>query len=273
MSPYRNLEIIGVSKEAGGRFARVLIVGSGKILGDVECDSFELPGAGKVENGGLIVHGPMEVSGAGSVEGAVRAASLDVNGSLKTEQSCEISGDLDVNGSLKTEGPCCVGGAADICGSWKTQGNLTVGKLEVTGSLDVEGRLQASEAEIDGILKVDGEVQAEVFRAGGAVLINGLLNAETVELEVSGEDRIGSIGGGSVTVRRGAHHILGIFRKRPHLSAELIEADEIDLEYTDCRTVRGVNVRIGPECVIDRVEYSGSLTTDANCTVREKIKV
>ena len=61
--------------------------------------------------------------------------------------------------------------------------------------------------------------------------------------------------------------------KRPHLASNLIEADEIDLEYTDCETVRGVNVHIGPECVIDRVEYSGTLTTDANCTVREKVKI
>ena len=60
---------------------------------------------------------------------------------------------------------------------------------------------------------------------------------------------------------------------RPHLAAGLIEADEVDLEYTDCETVRGVKVHIGPECVVDRVEYSGELTTDPYATVGEKVKI
>ena len=123
------------------------------------------------------------------------------------------------------------------------------------------------------MLKSDGAVQAERFRAKGSVSIDGLLNAESVELLLSGEDLIESIGGGSVTVRRGDSSFGLFVRKRPHLVTNLIEADEIDLEYTDARTVRGVNVRIGPECVVDRVEYSGTLSTDPYATVGEKVKI
>ena len=118
------------------------------------------------------------------------------------------------------------------------------------------------------------------------------MNAESVELLLRGEDLIESIVGGSVRVKKAddnssIHRGINInldfsaftrnfhvsTGKRPHLACDLIEADEIDLEYTDCETVRGVNVHVGPECVIDRVEYSGTLTTDANCTVREKVKI
>ncbi len=274
MSDYRNLEIYSVGSQSGGRFAKVLIAGSGKINGDVECDSFELPGAGKIEGGSLTVHGPIEINGAGKVEGAVRCGSLEVNGSFKIGKDCEIHGDLEVNGSFKVEGgPCSVGGSAEIDGSFAVEGPLNVGKLEADGSVKIEGGIRATEIEVDGVLKSDGAVQAERFRAKGSVSIDGLLNAESVELLLSGEDLIESIGGGSVTVRRGDSSFGLFVRKRPHLVTNLIEADEIDLEYTDARTVRGVNVRIGPECVIDRVEYSGSLYVDPNASVREKVHI
>lgn len=275
MNNYGNLEIYGVGNQSGGRFGKVVIAGSGKITGDLECERFELPGAGKIEGGGLTVHGPIEIDGAGKVEGPVRGEALEVNGSFKVENGpCEIGGDLEVNGSFKVEnGPCTVGGRAGISGSFKVAGDLTVGSLDADGSAKIEGGIRATEIEADGVLKVEGPVQAETFRAEGAVIIEGLLNAETVELTVSGEDRIESIGGGSVTVRRRTGSF-GLFsRKRPHLISELIEADEIDLEYTDARTVRGVNVHIGPECVIDRVEYSGTLTTAADAQIGEKVKI
>ncbi len=275
MNNYGNLEIYGVGSQSGGRFGKVVIAGSGKITGDVECERFELPGAGKVE-GGLTVHGPIGIDGAGKVEGPVRGEALEVNGSFKVEHGpCGINGDLEVNGSFKVEnGPCTVGGKAGISGSFKVAGDLSVGTLEVDGSAKIEGSVSAGEIEVDGVLKVEGPVQAESFRAEGAVRIDGLLNAETVELTVSGEDRIESIGGGSVRVRRGRSGFsLFSVQKRPHLSAELIEADEIDLEYTDARTVRGVNVRIGAECVVDRVEYSGTLTTAADARIGEKVKI
>ena len=275
MDNYNNLEIYGVGNHNGGRFGRVIIAGSGKITGSVECECFELPGAGKIEDGSLTVHGPIEIDGAGKVEGSVRGENLKVNGSFKVEAGCEITENVDVNGSFKIEGgPCVISGKADVSGSFKVEGDLSVGSLDVDGSFVAGGSLRAGEVEIDGVLKVGGELQAECFRADGVVNIDGLLNAETVELSVSGEDLIESIGGGRVTVERGrsGFSLFG-FKKRPHLVSDLIEADEISLEYTDCRTVRGINVHIGKECVIDRVEYSGTLTTDPDCTVREKIKV
>ena len=309
MSEYRDVEILGVGKEPGGRFGRVLIAGSGKLVGPVECESFELPGAGKVEEGSLTVHGPLRCFGAGKVEGAVRAASMELSGSFKAEGSCTLEGDLELAGSLKVEGPCTVGGKSKLSGSMKVEGPCTLqgeadvqgvlkaeealqtGLLNVTGELKAEAGLRAETIESAGVLKVEGNVQAERFRASGPVEINGELNAEQVELELVSESAIESIVGGSVKVRkrseasgfrRGLNFRVRFDRERgglqieagrPHLAAGLIEADEVDLEFTDCETVRGVNVHIGRECVVDRVEYSGTLSTDAYATVGEKVKV
>lgn len=256
MTNWNNIHISGGGKVGGGRCGSVNISGSGKIQGDLECESFHVSGAGKVEDGSLTVHGALACSGAAKVEGSVSAVSGRVSGSLHAEGDAAFEETLSISGSLHAEG------------------ELKAGKLSASGVCKAEGSISANEINVSGVLKTDKDVQAEHFTSSGALSIDGLLNAETVEISLSGDSMVHSIGGGKVTVQKkeGSFVILG-FKRRNHLTSALIEADEIDLEYTDCETVRGVNVHIGPECVIDRVEYSGTLTTDANCTVREKVKI
>ncbi len=273
MTEYRNVEILGVGTQPGGRYGKVLIAGSGKLTGAVECESFELPGAGKVAEGGLTVHGPLRCFGAGKVEGPVSAASLEVSGSFKSEGPCLIEGDAEIAGSMKAEGALTVRGKAEVAGSMKSEGDMSVGVLKVAGSVKSEGSLKAVEISVNGTLSVDAGVQAERFHADGIVKIEGELNADVVELMLVGQDEIESVVGGSVTVRKQKSGFFFSFGKRPHLLSALIEADEVDLEYTDCETVRGVNVHIGSECVIDRVEYSGTLTTDPYAQIGEKVKI
>ena len=296
MGEYRDLQILGVGRERGGRFGKVLIAGSGKLTGAVECEEFSVPGAGKVEDGGLTVHGPISCHGACKVEGSVSAQSLSVFGAFSTEADCLVQGDAEINGSLKTEGCCTVEGQVRVTGSVKSEGEFRCSGLKISGVLKCEAPLRAEEITVTGALKTESDVQAERFHAEGPVTIDGELNADSVELELIGESAIESIVGGSVRIRcaaegeagqnRGIHlHLnlnlpfLGSRRvdydkvMRPHLAANLIEADEIELEFTDSETVRGGNIRIGPECVIDRVEYSRSLYVDPNASVREKVHI
>ena len=51
-----------------------------------------------------------------------------------------------------------------------------------------------------------------------------------------------------------------------------IEGDQVELEYTQAKVVRGKYVRIGAGCEIDRVEYSGDLTVEGG-VVREQVRV
>lgn len=46
------------------------------------------------------------------------------------------------------------------------------------------------------------------------------------------------------------------------MSASVIEATDIYLENTTAQTVRGARVKIGPNCRIDRVEYSETFALD-----------
>ncbi|HIC96284.1 TPA: hypothetical protein EYP12_06635 [Candidatus Bipolaricaulota bacterium] len=57
------------------------------------------------------------------------------------------------------------------------------------------------------------------------------------------------------------------------LEAELIEGDEISLEWTRARTVRGKKIEIGEGCEIERVEYSEELRVSPGAEVKERVKL
>ena len=256
MTNYNDIHISGGGRVAGGRCNTVSISGSGKIQGSVECESFHVSGAAKVEDGSLTVHGPLSCSGAAKVEGPFSARSVKVSGSLSAEGEAVVEETAEVSGSLKAEGA------------------LRVGRLAVSGVCKAEGGITANEIHVSGVLKTEGDVQAEKFQSSGVLSIEGLLNAETVEILLNGENNVDSIGGGRVLVQRKTKgfSLFGL-QKRACLNTALIEADVIDVEYTNCETVRGVNVHIGAACVVNRVEYSGTLTTAADAQIGEKVKI
>ena len=59
----------------------------------------------------------------------------------------------------------------------------------------------------------------------------------------------------------------------PYFEFDTIEADEVDLESTRARIVRGVNIRIGKGCEIDRIEYSGTIEHEPSAVIREIVQI
>lgn len=300
MREYTDIDISGKGTVSGGRCGTLSISGAGKVEGSLVCESAEISGAGTV-SGDLTVSEGFCCDGGGKVEGSFCARSVEVDGALRVErdfsaETVEVSGALKVEGSfhaasLEVDGSCKTARDAEITekleidGTFRTEGRLTTGELEVDGTCVAAKGVSARMIHVEGVLKAEADVQTETLYADGALKIDGLLNAETAEIWLKGDSYIESIGGGRVQVRRSTNRfeltiagisLQGLFgnkKKNCHLAADVIEADEIELECTGARIVRGVNVHIGPDCEIERVEYSGTLTTDANTTVREKVKI
>lgn len=57
------------------------------------------------------------------------------------------------------------------------------------------------------------------------------------------------------------------------LTAEVIEGDQLYLEYTHAEIVRGNTIEIGPGCVIKRIEYKTSLEVDESAKVDAQEKI
>jgi cytoskeletal protein CcmA (bactofilin family) len=220
----QDLTIAGSASAPGGTYKDARISGAGKITSDLDCVRFE-------------------VSGAATVSGSVKAESVRISGATK------IEGDLE-------------SGEARVSGSIEVQGGVTAKELKVDGSASIGGGISAEKAEIRGALKAKGDCNADDFVSKGSFAIDGLLNAENIDISLYGNSHAREIGGGTIHVCVEKNAFLGLhavihalFSHADSLTAESIEGDEIHLEHTKAKVVRGNNVTLGPGCEIGLVEY------------------
>ena len=257
-----DMKISGAGVLGGGEYEEVKISGSAKIEGSIRCRSFTCHGATKGE-GDLSCREDFCSSGSTHVDGAIRADSAIVSGSLH-------------------------------CGA--LHGEKAV---RISGSAGIDGRLSGGEIKVSGRLKVDDGVEAESFQyadgsigphSSGSLDCEGLLNAETVRIHVGMQrHRVGSIGGGSVRVEGrledrpdrervsfGPFGAFNLWNKHPVggslAVSESIEADEVELVNTLCPLVSGRRVVVGPGCRIDVVRYSESIEVDPEAQVGRQEK-
>ncbi|MCZ8514640.1 bactofilin [Paenibacillus filicis] len=220
-----DLVISGSGSASGGLYANVKINGEGKVYGDLQCNQ-------------------MKTNGASEVRGTVSSESIIVNGTVKIQGRVE-SGKINIHGELRSGG------------------DLTCRDVKCHGSAHVKGRLTGELVDLEGELIVQDDCETETFAGKGAFKIGGLLNAGEIDLILYGPSRARDIGGERITVRkRGLSAMLNPFIARlvPHLDVDTIEGDEIHLENTKAKIVRGSRVTIGVGCEIDLVEYKESFT-------------
>lgn len=220
-----------------GSYNNVVINGAGSVTGDLDCAT-------------------MKINGAGTVDGNLKATSVTVNGSGSFLREFQ-SGELTVNGDTSI-----------------TMG-AGIGRLKVKGRASVGGSLAAHDVDLRGTIKVDGDCSADTFVGEGVFTIGGLLNAGTVHVQLFGPCAAREIGGEKVTVaqsRKGLADFVSMFSEK-RLRVDTVEADEVWLESTTARVVRGATVTLGSGCDVALVEYTDTLNQAADARVREARKV
>lgn len=234
-----NLIISGSGSAGGGVYQLVKISGSGEVTGDVECDQMKISGSSKL------------------------------NGNIKT-RTTKVSGSSTIDGNLEGE-------SIEISGSSEIQGHLASTSVSVSGSVKVAKSLSGKDIEIKGSTKVAENCAAEKFEAKGSFEIGGLLNADTVDIALFGESKVREISGESIQVRKRdkgfplSKLVHSFFPQR--LTVDTIEGDDIDLECTNAKVVRGNNVNIGADCDIDLVEYKNDFQQDREAKVGGSKKI
>ena len=227
-----------------------------------------IAGSGTIAGG---VYGEVEIAGAGKVDGDIDAEKVSVAGSARFDGGIKAT-------ELEAAGSCSVGENIQVevlrCdGAMDAQGQITAKSIRGAGAFSVSGSVKAEDIHVDGALKAGSGVEAERFRAKGSFHVSGLLNADRVEVELEGSSSATDIGGSVVEVRStGGRSSIPFFGSTGHLDVESIEADDISLESTRARTVRGRRVRIGDGCEIDTVEYTESLEVSDKAEVHSQTK-
>jgi len=240
----RSVSVSGAGTITGGSYSRVSISGAGKVSGDLYAEEVSMSGAGRI--GGKCEVVRLTVSGTGKFDRQVTADEMKVSGVAKIE------------------------------------GSVTVKELKCSGTFRASETISSEYIKVSGMLHVGGDVEAEIFRTSGGFDIRGLLSADRIEIHPGGRCRAEEIGGERIEVRRyGSKESAGLLDSllralgnawRGEVEAKLIEGDEIYLEDTKADVVRGKEIRIGPNCKIGRVEYSGSLEIHDSSEVGEQTR-
>jgi cytoskeletal protein CcmA (bactofilin family) len=253
-----DLKISGSGTSGGGQFDEVKISGSGKIAGDIDCREMKISGSGTVV--GDVKAGVIKTSGSSTIEGDTKAEIISTSGSSKYDGSV-MAAEMNISGSSKVSG------------------DLIIKKFKVSGSCKVGGKIQGGQIKASGSLKVGQDCEVETFSSSGSVHIDGLLNADNVQIEINHESSIKEIGGEKISV---THHnsnklikqVVNFFlQKEDYLYSDLIEGDEIYLENTKAKLVRGKNVVISENCDIVTVEYSDSIDVHKDSRIGKKVKI
>jgi cytoskeletal protein CcmA (bactofilin family) len=238
----RDIKIAGSGSSGGGIYNNVIISGSGKINDDLDCVCFKSSGSSKIF-------------------GNLKANSIKISGSAQIEGNVEVE-DIRISGS------------SHLLGDVKSQ------SMRINGSTHIGGSLYAEEVTIQGSARIDKNCEAESFKASGSFKIQGLLNAVQVIIKLGGNCAAKEIGGEHIEVKLNIFDnsfvkkvIDKIFNTRGELTTELIEGDEIYIQNTNAKIVRGNNITIGEGCNIGLIEYKGELIISDESIVKDKKKI
>ena len=162
-----------------------------------------------------------------------------------------------------------------ISGSAKFQGNLKGNDVVISGSSKIAGNAIGESIRVSGSVSVEGNCEGTEVTISGSANIKGLLSGDKIYLN-GPSGYIKEIGGSEITIKDRNNVILfGIirFNSGKGLNCELIEGDTIELENVKCDLVRGHNIKIGENCRIKMVEYTGSIEIDKKSKVEEFVSI
>ncbi len=203
----------------------------------------------------------ISIMGEGRIEGDVDCVDIKIYGEGR------INGDLNFERSL------------DIKGHASIEGYLEGEKLKIQGEVQVSNA-SVEKAEIMGNIKVENEFNAESFKLEGGFNIGGLLNADKIGINVYWPCKVDEIGGSEIKVKRdnklsflGLKNMIKPNGASKELTADIIEGDDIYLEYTKSRVVRGNDIELGPGCEIELVEFKNNFKQDKGTEVSTHRKI
>lgn len=242
-----NLNMSGANTVGGGEYNSVTMSGACRITSDTCCKSFRCSGASKVE-------------------GRLDCASFNASGASK------IFGKVNCDGLFRCSGATNVGG-------------VYTNELRTSGAFSSDGSVEVKTlANLSGTVTVKGNLTGETITDSGSISVTGDINADSFVCEMGPDSKsnANAIGGSNVKIVRKASEsgvfnnivnaIFGVAEKSV-FTADEIEADSIELEGVHARVVRGNDVRIGSDCKIKRVEYTGKVTYSDSAEIGELIEI
>ena len=189
--------------------------------------------------------GGVSTVGGGIYEELVVHGVVTVNGDLEA-QSMDVDGVVTVDGKLESKS-----------------------FIKINGVVTVNGNLRAQFVDVDGVVNIASNVEADHVRIGGVVSSKAQISADLVEGNgvISAEEIVGE-----KVILHCEHkrrHLFSLGRKdRDKPRVGTIEATEIDVDGIRVENLNGHNIVIGPQCVVENVDCSGTLSIAPEAQVK-----
>lgn len=169
-----------------------------------------------------------------------------------------IDGLAQCDGALEAE-------ALRVDGKFKCLGDAKLGLLDCDGSAEFLSSVKAKKVTIDGLMAVTtpAKLEADEVHCDGSISIEGQISADVISID--GLVRAKELVGDRIYIHSHLGKFASLFFKGS--TAELIEATTVELQGIRAQSVNGQDIVIGPECVIDTVDCSGTLSIDPRSTV------
>jgi len=188
---------------------------------------------------------------------------------VQGDVDCEIfrvNGMSTINGRVKAQ-------TIDVNGIVRQTGNLEGKTIRLYGKARINGSVRGERVEAHGTVSVNGDCEAEGLTMRGKLVVGGMINADTLNLCLIGCSKAKEIGGERICVRQDSRWWGGLLslvwpRLGVCLTVDVVEGDDVYLEYTKARVVRGNTVTIGPNCVIDLVEAKQPVQRDPSARIK-----
>jgi len=278
------VRISGSGKISGGNYGRIVISGSGTVAGDVKAREITVAGSGQFE--GDIEVRKITITGSCNIEGKLEADRVISRGGLTVDRDMKAPtvksyGSLAVDGSIIAE-DLYFAGSSEVeenveAENFTSRGSFRVGGLLTADEIDIWLGSENSAAEVGGS-KVKIRKRGPSLEFDSEKIKGGVENLET------GLDRIGEKLGFSLDldedkITRGItkfgekvnYYVKEIGSGK--FESSTIEGDDVSLEGVKAETVRGAVVKIGEDCVIDKVEYSDTIEVAEGATVEEQVRL
>ncbi len=217
-------------------------------------------------NGGT--YNNIRIFGSTEVNGDLSADKLSIYGSAKFISECNII-EIDIFGSSKFEALVKVRDLR-VKGACSFNNDVNVENLTVHGAVNFNKKVfRAKKITIYGAVNVN-VLESDIIIVKGALNCDEQLNADNIEISSSSKSVIKEMVGSKIVVKP-EKKIFG--KAKGKIETDTIEGDEIELENVVAKIVRGKNIKIGPNCKIDKVEYNETLTVSNNAVIGEKEKI
>lgn len=205
-------------------------------------------------------------SAGGSFDRVQINGKVEINGNVDCNDF-QLNGLGTIKGNVKAE-------TFQVSGKSDVHGNLECDKVTIDGKIDIKGDVSVTRIENNGMLGISGELSSESFRSHGGFNIGGLLNSGQIDILIYAPCSAKEIGGEEIEIRAGSKFALSTFIGSifpgKFFKTDTLEGDNIYLEDTIAKTVRGQNVKIGPGCQIDLVEYKNTFQKGQQSDIKVK---